>query len=77
MNFGGILFNIIQAMITFGSNVTKFFNTKIDISAFLKVLNSFGINSSSIPTEITAVALLGGLGGTALLIIFVLNLIRG
>lgn len=77
MNFGGILFDITQSLIVFGSNVAKFFNTKIDISAFLKLLNSFGINSSSMPTEITAVALLGGLGGTALLIIFVLNLIRG
>lgn len=77
MNFGGLLFDIIQALIMFGSNITNFFNAKIDLTKFISVLNTFGLDVSSMPNEITAIALIGGLGGTALLIIFVLNLIRG
>lgn len=77
MNFGNVLYDIINALLKFGTSITEFLSSKIDITKLLKVINVIGINTDALPREISVLGLVGSISGTCLLVFFVIKLIRG
>lgn len=77
MNIGNVFFNIIKALVEFGSKITDFLNAKINIDKLLDVIKILGIDVSSLPTEINVLTLIGSISGVAILTFFVIKIIRG
>lgn len=76
MNIGDFLFELAQATLKFGQSFAELVNAKIDISKFIQLLSSIGINIS-LPSSISVLGILGGLGGVGILSIWIYKLIRG
>lgn len=76
MNFGTFLLDIAQALLKLGSQAVSFATAKIDISSFLKLLNTLNINID-LPNQISVLGLIGSVGGITILTFFLIKLIRG
>lgn len=76
MNFGTFLLDITQALLKLGSQAVSFATAKIDISSFLKLLNTLNINID-LPNQISVLSLIGSVGGITILTFFLIKLIRG
>lgn len=76
MNFGTFLLDIAQALLKLGSQAVNFATAKIDISKFLKVLETLKINID-LPNQLSVLGLIGSVGGITILTFFLIKLIRG
>lgn len=76
MNFGNVVVDLIQSLLKLGGQFVSFMTTKIDISNVIKILNALSININ-LPEQITAISLIGSIGGLTILTFIVIKLIRG